>query len=141
MQNLRGSIRHDTISRSNDLLAKYQKEIEHLQEATKNNRNRLHDTSQNKSIDELADWLAGPVKDFNPKESEEILPTTFDEWTDKHEWRTACRMRMDRFGDFKTNSGISTPKGKKRIWIWYWNLPREAYKPHVKIVMLRKFGI
>ena len=59
--------------RSNNLLAKYQKEIAQLQmiaNQKKEKRNGTHDILQNKSIDELADWLAGPVKGFRPKESE-----------------------------------------------------------------------
>jgi hypothetical protein len=62
----------------------------------------MHDTSQIKSIDELADWLAGPIKGFKPKESEEILPTTFDEWADKHEWLGKENPEwLDRFGGFQ----------------------------------------
>ena len=55
-----------------------------LQEVAEKNKNRMHDILQNKSIDELADWLVSPGS--KPKESEEILPTTFDEWADKQEW-------------------------------------------------------
>jgi len=75
----------DTIPypRSNDLLAKYQEEIAQLQVVAEEKRNGTHDVSQNKSIDELADWLAGPVKGSKPKESENIDPITFDEWADK----------------------------------------------------------
>ncbi|GBC45084.2 hypothetical protein GLOIN_2v1477001 [Rhizophagus irregularis DAOM 181602=DAOM 197198] len=47
--------------RSNDLLAKYQEEIAQLQVVSEEKRNGTHDVSQNKSIDELADWLAGPL--------------------------------------------------------------------------------
>ena len=69
--------------RSNDLLAKYQKKIMQLQEVAEKNKNRMHDILQNKSIDELADWLVSPGS--KPKESEEILSTIFDEWADKQE--------------------------------------------------------
>jgi hypothetical protein len=78
----------DTIPypRSNDSLAKYQEEIAQLQVVTEEKRNGTHDISQSKSIDELADWLAGPVKGSKLKESENIDPVTFDEWADKQEW-------------------------------------------------------
>ena len=57
-----------------------------LQEVSEENKNEMHDVSQNKSIDELADQLAGPVKGSELKELEEILlPTTFDKWADKQE--------------------------------------------------------
>jgi len=71
--------------RFNDLLAKYQEEIAQLQVVAEEKRNGMHDVSQNKSIDELANWLAGPVKGSKPKESENIDPVTFDEWADKQE--------------------------------------------------------
>ena len=61
-------------------------------------RNETHDVLQNKSIDELANWLAGPEKDFKPKESEEILPTTFDEWADKQEWLEKENLKWHKDG-------------------------------------------
>jgi len=41
-------------------------------------RNRIYNVLQNKFIDELADWLAGLVKGFKLKKSEDINPITFD---------------------------------------------------------------
>ncbi|RGB35511.1 hypothetical protein C1646_759200 [Rhizophagus diaphanus] len=60
--------------RSNDLLAKYQEEIAQFQVVSEEKRNETHDVSQSKSIDELADWLADPVKGSKLKESENIDP-------------------------------------------------------------------
>lgn len=60
--------------RSNDLLAKYQEEIAQLQVVSEEKRNGTHDVSQNKSIDELADWLAGPVKGSKPKNQKRYFP-------------------------------------------------------------------
>src|SRR6266487_1947482 len=34
------------------------------------------------SVDELADWLTGPERDYKPKKSDIV---TFDEWADKYE--------------------------------------------------------
>ncbi|CAG8572223.1 6653_t:CDS:2, partial [Ambispora leptoticha] len=63
---------------SNTILTQYQEEIRNLEKKT-------NYQSEIDSIDKLADWLAGPEKDHKPKESESV-PTTFDEWVDKHLW-------------------------------------------------------
>ncbi|CAG8699171.1 3507_t:CDS:2, partial [Ambispora leptoticha] len=51
----------------------------------RNLKKKTNYQSEIDSIDKLADWLAGPEKDHKPKESDPV-PTTFDEWADKHLW-------------------------------------------------------
>ncbi|GBB92677.1 hypothetical protein RclHR1_02040039 [Rhizophagus clarus] len=121
--------------RSNDLLAKYQEEIAQLQVVAKEKRNGTHDISQNKSIDELADWLVGPVKGSKPKESEEILPTTFDEWADKQEWLRKENSERHEDGSIwwfsRRIPKLASKKVKNEHGFGYWHLAREAYKPHI----------
>ena len=124
--------------RSNDLLVKYQEEIAQLQvvaDRRKKKGNGTHDVSQSKSIDELADWLAGPVKGFKPKESENIDPVTFDEWADKQEWLGKENPERHEDGSIwwfsRRIPKLAPQKVKNEHGFEYWKLSREANKPHI----------
>ena len=124
--------------RSNDLLVKYQEEITQLQvvaDRRKKKGNGTHDVSQSKSIDELADWLAGPVKGSKPKESENINPVTFDEWADKQEWLGKENPERHEDGSIwwfsRRIPKLAPQKVKNEHGFEYWKLSREANKPHI----------
>ena len=59
-------------TRSNTILTQYQEEIRNLE-------NEANKHQEIDSIDKLADWLAGPEKDYKPKKLDPV-PTTMDEW-------------------------------------------------------------
>ena len=112
---------------SNTILTQYQEEIRNLE-------NEANKHQEIDSIDKLADWLAGPEKDYKPKKMD-LVSTTMDEWVDKHLWLE--KEDPVRYADssiiwFSRHIPELAPQKKlNNHGIEYWKLSPNANKPHI----------